>query len=132
MAELKLLISEPGIDDEILEDRAQVIRRELLETGIGDVRLDRGGAIPAGGKGDPVAVGTLVVSLASTAAATAFVTGSLRVLRAFIERRAGRVVIIERNGERVELKGGSAQEDERLVRRLFPDLPAEGADGRHS
>ncbi|MFK4082601.1 hypothetical protein ACI2LF_00715 [Kribbella sp. NPDC020789] len=131
MTDLKLLIAEPGIDDEILADRAQVVRRELLETEIGDVRLDRSGPVPVGAKGDPMAVGALIVSLAGTAGATAFVTGSLRVLRAWIERRAGRVVIIERDGRRVELRGGSVHEDERLVRQLFPELPAEGDDGRH-
>ncbi|MFC9689413.1 hypothetical protein ACFTSF_12790 [Kribbella sp. NPDC056951] len=131
MTELKLFIAEPGIDDELLEDRTQLVRRELLDTDIGDVRLDRSGQVPVGGKGDPVTVGTLIISLAGTGAATAFVSGSLRVLRAFVERRAGRVVIIERGGERVELKGGSAKEDERLVRQLFPELPAEGDDGRH-
>jgi hypothetical protein len=135
MAELTIAISDERADDEELDELTRRVRRELLEAGADDVRLGRGGQAEDGAKGDPMAIGSLVIGLGSSAAVTALITGSLQVLRSWVIRRSERTVVLQLAGHRLKLKGGSPQEQQRAIDRFtetVAELRPESGHERHS
>jgi hypothetical protein len=64
------------------------LRDEIAELGVERVGLARGSDLPPGAKGDPITVGTIIVSLASTGVLTALI----ELVKSWALRREGRTV----------------------------------------
>jgi hypothetical protein len=126
-AGITLQVAEDGADPQRVDDVTGLLRRELLQLDVADVRRPAGGDAPEGSRAfDVAALGVLVVTLGHT------VTGLREVVwavRAWLGRGgdAGRTVRIEVAGDVLELSGVSATEQDRLVdlfvRRHAGDAP---------
>ncbi|MGW4112329.1 hypothetical protein ACWEFJ_15750 [Actinosynnema sp. NPDC004786] len=88
-----------GAPDEVGEAAAG-LRRDLLELDL-DVEPLTGGAAPAGAKGDPVTVGALVVTLATSGTLTAL----LATVRAWIDRDDSRSVKLRVGDRTLDARG---------------------------
>lgn len=102
------------VPDEELDRQTRLVRRDLAELGVGRVEHVTGGAIPDGARAvDAVEVGQLIAMVPPTAAA----------LRALIDNlgswfTAGkdRRVVVEIDGDRLELGSASVTEQSSVVR----------------
>ena len=101
----------PGAEAEELADLAFGLRADLDEVDEASVHLAREGVPPPGAKaGEVVEWGTLVVSLVSSGALTAFVN----TLNAWISRQRGDVTVRIGDDELV-LSGASSADRRRLI-----------------
>lgn len=113
--EVRILLSEDGADAERLDALTGHVRRELLQLDVADVSRTQAGDVPPGARAiDVVALGGLVVSLGSTAAALKEVVVAVR---RWLSRGDGarRTVKIEIDGDTLELSEVSAAGQDRLV-----------------
>jgi len=91
------LVLQDQVDNEELDLLTRQVRNEIAELDVETVRLARDEALPSGAKGDPIAIGTIVVALASAGVFTALI----ELLKSWALRREGRTVTIKvRDGER--------------------------------
>lgn len=115
MAEqVHVLLSEAGADAERLDALARGLREELLNLEVDDVTALSAGPPPPGARAlDVVAVGGLLVSLASSQAVRAV----LSTIRRWVGRgdAAPRTVRLEIDGDVLELSAASPADQERLV-----------------
>ncbi len=105
---LDLTISlQDEVDDEELELLTRQLRDEIYELGIATAKLARDTELPPAAKGDPIAVGGIVIDLASAGV----FTGLVELLKSWALRREGRTVTLKaRVGEReVELAYSPAE-----------------------
>jgi hypothetical protein len=77
-----------NVDEEELDLLTRELRDEIAELGVERVGLAPGTALPPGAKGDPVSVGTIIISLASTGVLTALI----ELVKSWALRREGRSV----------------------------------------
>ncbi len=101
----------PDADAEEVATLTQQLRQELLDLEVEDVVLVGEGQAPAGAKGDPIAWGTLLVTLASGGV----LVNLIRMLQSWITRDERRSVAIEVGGEKIDVKGLSTEEQRRLI-----------------
>lgn len=103
----------PETDVEELEKLTQQLREELIESDVETVNLVRTGEAPERAKvGDPVAWGTLLVTLAASGGV---LTTLINTLQAWLTRHERRSVILEIDGDRLEVTGVSSEEQQRLI-----------------
>jgi hypothetical protein len=76
------------VDDEELDRLTRQLREEIAELDVAGVQLAKGTELPAGAKGDPITLGSMVVSLASAGV----FTGVIQLVKSWVERREGRTV----------------------------------------
>ena len=76
------------VDEEELAHVTRNLRDEIAELGVERVGLAPGTALPPGAKGDPITIGSLVVTLASAGV----FTGLIELLKSWALRREGRTV----------------------------------------
>jgi hypothetical protein len=76
------------VDEEELERLTLQLRDDIAELDVEGVGLMPGALAPPGAKGDPITIGSLIVSLASAGV----FTGLLEVVKAWVLRREGRTV----------------------------------------
>lgn len=122
-AVLRLEVSEPDADDLRIDELARSLRRELLDAGSDAVTAESAGPAPEGSRGlDPVTVGTLLVSIASSALT---LTQAVETVRGWL-RGASKdcKVVVELEGKSVTLTGGTAREQRRLVNDTIAALHA--------
>jgi hypothetical protein len=100
-------------DTEELEELTQQLREELMELNVESVDLVRAGEEPVGAKVvEPVSWGTIVVTLL---AAGGVVTTLINAIQSWLTRHEQRSIIIKINGDQLEIKGISSQEQQKLV-----------------
>ena len=111
--QLKLTIhTSSEADDEELDRLARQLCQEILDLDVEDVSLVETGEAPVGAKGDPIALGVLLV--------TALTSGTvfphlLDLLKSWLTRHGLRSVTLEIDGDKLEVKGVSAQEQQQLI-----------------
>lgn len=115
---LELTISlRDDVDDEELAHLTSRLRDEIAELGVDGVGLAPGTAAPPGAKGDPITIGSIVITLASAGV----FTGLIELLKSWALRREGRTVKFKAKVEdrEVELtyspEGSSAEEMSRFA-----------------
>jgi hypothetical protein len=100
-------------DDEELAELTARLRRQLLDLEVTGVDRPSTGDAPTGAKGvDPIALGTLVVTLARRAGV---LTSLTKTVQRWLAGRGDRTVRLELDGDSIELTGASARDQERLV-----------------
>jgi hypothetical protein len=118
-AELRVQLSEEGVDEETLASLTTHLRNELLQLDVDDVRALRVGPLPVGARSfDAVAVGTLLVTLEQSTEALRSVISAIR--RWLAREQATRTIRLEIDGATLELSEATADDQERLVQ-LFVD-----------
>ena len=98
-------------DSETAEMRDQV-RSMLAEHELDVTDGLPAAAAPAGAKGDPISIGSLVVVLAASGGVLTTLIGALQT---WLARSSARQVIVEIDGDRLELTGATDQERQRLM-----------------
>jgi len=78
-------------DKEELDRLTRQLRDEIDELDVEAVGLARGAELPPGAKGDPIAIGSIVVALASAGV----FTGLIELLKSWALRREGRTVTLK-------------------------------------
>jgi hypothetical protein len=118
-AELRVQLSEEGVDEETLASLTTHLRNELLQLDVDDVRALRVGPLPVGARSfDAVAVGTLPFTLGQSTEALRSVTAA--ILGWLARNKSARKVRLEIDGATLELSEATADGQERLVQ-LFVD-----------
>jgi ATP-dependent Zn protease len=98
--------------DEELDLQARQLREELLLLDLDAVALGRDVSEPAGAKGDPVAIGTLIMTLGNSAVLVA----ACRVIRAWIGRGQARRATIKYGENRtLEITGATTEQQQELI-----------------
>lgn len=102
-----------GSDDEQTEELTRRLRAELLE--IEEVRAVnsvRGSQLPDGAKGDPVTLGTLLVTLAASGGV---LTTIVNTVQSWLSRNEKHSVTVEIGGDKLTITGPSSDEQKNLV-----------------
>jgi len=103
----------PEDDAEKLAGLTRQLRTELMELDIESANLVRAGKIPAGAKtGEPITWGALLVTLAASGGV---LTALINVLQSWLTRHEQRGVSLEVDGDKLEVKGMSSQEQQQLI-----------------
>lgn len=103
----------PEDDAEKLAELTRQLRTELMELDIESANLVRAGKIPAGAKtGEPITWGALLVTLAASGGV---LTALINVLQSWLTRHEQRGVSLEVDGDKLEVKGMSSQEQQQLI-----------------
>jgi hypothetical protein len=112
------------VDEETLERLTLQLREEIAELDVESVGLVPGAEAPRGAKGDPITIGSLVVSLASAGV----FTGLIELVKSWVLRREGRAVTLKVKlpDREVELAysptGTSAEEMSRFTNAIVSTL----------
>lgn len=107
------LDTEPEDDDEELARLTEQLREDLMELDVEAAYLVRAGEAPERAKaGDPVAWGTLLVTLAASGGV---LTTLINALQSWLTRRERRSVTVEIGGDKLEVTGISSKEQQRLI-----------------
>jgi hypothetical protein len=115
---LVVSLDEGGADAERLEQLTLALRRELLQLEIDDVEPVRTGPAPEGTRAlDVTAVGALLVTLTSSAAALASVVDTVRGW--LNQGSQGRSVELTIGDKTLKLTGASDEQQEQLVREFL-------------
>jgi hypothetical protein len=97
-------------DDERLGKVTSQLRHELLELEIEKAEPDRTGKIPEGARGDPFALGTLVVTLV-----TPVIPKLIDILQSWRMNRGSRPLSLEIDGDKITIDGNPTKEQQRLI-----------------
>lgn len=116
--QLVVSLDEGGADAERLEQMTLALRRELLQLEVENVEPLRTGPAPEGTRAlDVTAVGALLVTLTSSAAALA---GVLDTVRGWLAQGSrGRTVELTIGDKTLKLTGASDEQQEQLVREFL-------------
>lgn len=113
-SQVLIQVDEDDADPERVDAVARMLRAELLQLDVDDVRAARGGEAPEGSRAfDVLAVGGLVVSVGNSQALRSVVAA----IRSWFTRNpaGGRSVKIEIDGDVLELTAATREDQERLV-----------------
>ncbi len=100
-------------DPEEIERFTQQLREDLTELDVEAVDLVRAGETPAKAKvGDPITWGTLLLTLAASGGV---ITTVINVLQSWLTRQERRSISLEIDGDKLEIKGISSKEQQRLI-----------------
>ena len=100
-------------DPEEIERFTQQLREELTGLEVEGVDLVRAGETPAKAKvGDPITWGTLLLTLAASGGV---ITTVINVLQSWLTRQERRSISLEIDGDKLEIKGISSKEQQRLI-----------------
>jgi hypothetical protein len=109
---------EAGAEEQ--DELTHALREELLELDVQDVERPVGAVAPDGARaGEVIALSTLLVTLGQ--GALGIVTSAIG---RWVDRRGGRSVTLELDGDRIEL-GGVSEEDQRRLIETFVARHAE-------
>jgi hypothetical protein len=109
-----------GAGAEEQDELTRALREELLELDVQDVERPSGAVAPEGARaGEVIALSTLLVTLGQ--GALGIVTSAIG---RWVDRRGGRSVTLELDGDRIEL-GGVSEEDQRRLIETFVARHAE-------
>jgi hypothetical protein len=96
-------------DDEEWDSLARQLRREMLALDVDDVTVARPEDIAAGAKGDPITIGTLIVTASSAA-----LTAACQLVRIWTTRDQGRKAIIHVGTRTLEITGANSTQQQQL------------------
>jgi len=123
---LSLEVREPDLDAGQLDTLTRLLRQELLLLDVDKVTVDGARQTPPGARGDPTAIGSLVMTLANSAV----LVGVCQVLRAWQARQQGRSFIMKLKDGRpvsLEIHGDNAAQHQQLIddflAAIDPDRP---------
>jgi hypothetical protein len=94
--------------------QARHLRQELLSLDLDDVTLGREAPAPSSGKGEAIAVGTIIMTMANSAVLVA----ACQVIRAWVTRGQGRHAIIrygKGQGQSLEISGATTAQHQKLI-----------------
>ena len=104
---------ESGMSAEDVEELTLGLRRELLESDVLAVERPPGGEPPPGARAvDALAIGSLVVTLSTTAAGLNAMVGTVR---GWLRSNPNRRVALSLNGDTIELTGAGLEAERRLT-----------------
>jgi len=112
------------VDDEELDQLTRQLREEIAGMEVEKVALAPGEVVPQGAKGEPITIGSLIVSLASAGV----FTGLINLLKSWVHRRQGRTVTVKAkvHGQELELsyvpERTSPKEMSRFVSTIVTEL----------
>jgi hypothetical protein len=96
-----------------LDQLTDHLRRELLELDVDEVRKPASGEAPAGARGiELAAIGALIIEFARSAKTLKTVVDAVK---SWLGPGQNRSIKIEMDGDRIEIAGGSSDEQDRLV-----------------
>jgi hypothetical protein len=110
---LKLTIGDREGDLERTDELTQGLRTELLELEVAEIHFERAKEVPAGSKGDPITIGTLLLSLAASGGV---LTTLINAIQSFLSRNDKRTVTLEgKDGDKVTITGNPSAEEKKLI-----------------
>ena len=110
-AEITLSIGgEAAIDHEELSQLSESLREDLIEAGAESVERLRGGEPPAGSKGDPITLASLLATLAPAA-----LTGLITMLQSWLTRHERATITLQRGEEKITVAGTLSQDQRRVI-----------------
>ncbi len=86
------------------------LREDLIEVGAESAERLRGGEAPARSKGDPITLGSLLVTLAPTA-----LTGLVALLQSWLTRHERATLTLQRGEEKITASGVLSQDQRRVI-----------------
>ena len=111
--QLRLVINTTlDTDDRELDRLTRQLRREILELDVENVALVESEEAPAGAKGDAITLGALLIT---TAASGSLFPSLFDLLKSWLMRHGLRSVTLEIDGDKLEVKGISAREQQELI-----------------
>src|SRR5262249_49515852 len=113
MVSVRVQAAAAGSPEE-LDVLTRQLRQELLQLEVDGVALAHGDEEPGGAKGDVITIGTLVVTLANSAA----LAGACQVLRTWVTRDQGRRAMVKYGREHpmsLEITGANAAQHQQLI-----------------
>jgi len=111
--QLKLTIDPTAqTDAEELDRLARQLCQEILDLDVEDAVPLKGGQAPEGSKGGAIALGALLIT---TLASSGAIPPLFDLLKTWLTRHGLRSVTLEIDGDKLEVKGVSAQEQQRLI-----------------
>ncbi len=112
--QLKLTIDPSAqTDDEELDRLARQLCQEILDLDVEDAVLLKGGQTPEGAKsGGAITLGALLIT---TLASSGVIPPLFDLLKTWLTRHGQRSVTLEIDGDKLEVKGVSAQEQKQLI-----------------
>jgi hypothetical protein len=109
------LLIRPGAgtdaDREELDQLARQLRDELNQLNEISAELATGGELPKGAKGEPLAIGAILVKIAEAGG----ITGLITVLGSWLSRDERRTVTLQIGENKLEVTGISEAEQARLI-----------------
>jgi Effector Associated Constant Component 1 len=112
--DLIIRINSASDDEEELERSTQQLREELLDLNLDTVALAKTGIAPKGSKAgeEIVSWGSLIVTLAASGGVLPSLIGTVQ---SWLSRRENQKILIEIDGDKLEVTGISSEEQNRLI-----------------
>lgn len=103
----------PEADDEEIAELCRQLRQELMELDVDAVDQVDTGTVPAGAKGDVLALGTLLVTLAGSGGV---LTTLINALQSWLTRHERGTVTMEMDGDKLAMTGISSEQQRLLIK----------------
>jgi hypothetical protein len=117
-AELLLSISPPqDADEQEIAQLNQQLRAAVLESDADTVEPARGGAAPAGAKGEPLTLAALLVMIAPKA-----VDGLIQIIQSWVSRHERVVVSVKSGDTEIKITGEPSAEQQQFAAALVARL----------
>jgi hypothetical protein len=97
-------------DEQEVAELSQSLREDLVGLGVESVKQARGGEAPVGSKGDPLTLGTLVVTLGPTALA-----GLITILQSWLTRHERNSLTLQSKGRTITVKGPLSKDQQQVI-----------------
>jgi hypothetical protein len=111
--QLKLTINPTSqTDAEELDRLTRQLRQEILGLDVEDVAPVKAEGVPEGSKGDAFALGALLITTLASSGAFPYI---FDLLKTWLTRHGLRSVTLEIDGDTLEVKGVSAEEQKQLI-----------------
>lgn len=105
------IAADSDADANEVEELSRQLRRELLEHDV-DVIGQVPATAPAGAKGDPVTLGTLLVTLAASGGV---LTTAINTVQSWLTRQERHSVTVEIGGDKLVISSPSSEQEQRLI-----------------
>lgn len=111
MGPVQVSIDAHGADAEETDLLTRQFRAELLDLDVTAVNLSADGPAPPNAKGDPVAIGTIIVTLANSTV----LVGLCQLAKSWVGRGGQRRIVIKDGEHSLELTGGTPEQQQQLI-----------------
>jgi len=106
------IASDPETDEQEMEELNRQLRKELMELDVDAVDQVGSGRAPAGAKGDPVTLGTLLVTLAASGGV---LTTVINTVQSWLTRQERHAITVEIGGDKLTITSVSSEQQQRLI-----------------
>jgi len=103
-----------GCDEEELAVLGQRLRRDIQQLDVDAVEFVRGGAAPAGAKGDPITLASIAVTLAPVVLKSLF-----DLLQSWTARHNNTTVTIEMGADKLTMTGAPSKEQMAVIQSVL-------------